>query len=137
MLAGTDYLWTHRDAPSTLDSAHRRGLTRILAHRQGWLCAACGDSLNGERFDLCHIVASRKTERGVMPGNVYVGHTSCNDDDSKVFSNDGGIVPLDSLTRSDLVQTVHPTRAECVAHDKRGRAVKDARRARRAAHLNG
>lgn len=136
-LAGTDYMWNSPDAPSTLDSAHRRGLTRILAHRQGWVCAACGDDMRGERYDLCHIVASRRTERGVMPGNAYVGHTSCNSDDDKRYAVNGGVVPLASLVRSDVVQTVHPTRAECVRHDRKGSTVKRDRQARRDAALAG
>lgn len=130
-LAGTDFMWTAHNAPSQLDSAHRIGLTAWLQTAQNGLCAACGESLAGERVDLCHIVASRRSGHGIMAGNVYVGHVGCNSDDSKVFGN--GAVPLASLIRADIVALAFPTRAECVSIAKGIRAKREARRAARIA----
>ena len=111
MLAGPDFRWDSEGAPKQLDSRHRQGLTILLAQAQSGICVACGDPLAGERTDLCHIVASRVSGRGVMPGNVYVGHASCNDADAKEF---GDVVPLDSLASLDLLPMTFPTRQECL-----------------------
>lgn len=127
-LAGSDYRWTHADAPKQLDSKHRRGLTLLLLAAQGNVCAACGDFADGA-MELCHLTASRVSGRGIMPGNVYVGHKGCNDDDNKVY---GDIVPLSSLVRGDIVPVSFPTRQACHVAADEADAVRAARRARRA-----
>lgn len=132
-LAGEDFRWTHPAAPAQPNSEHRIGLTIMLAAAQGGICAACGEALAGERTDLCHIVPSRVSGRGTMPGNVYVGHASCNSDDAKIFAN--GIVPLASLIRADVVQQAHPTRKDCVSAARAVRATREARRAARLANM--
>lgn len=111
-MAGPDFRWDTPNAPKQLDSRHRQGLVILLASMQAGLCVACGDALAGERVDLCHIVASRISGRGVMPGNTYIGHSGCNDDDAKAF---GDIVPIRSLAMPELVAMSHPTRKECLA----------------------
>lgn len=133
LLAGDDYRWTSPNAPASVDSAHRFGLTLILTDMQAGVCAACGEMLAGERTDLCHLVPSRVGNSGVMPGNVYVGHTACNSDDSRLFAN--GPVPLASLARVDVVAIAHPTRKECVARHASVKAHRETRRAARVARL--
>lgn len=128
-LAGPDYRWEHAQAPTQVDSKHRRGLTLLLTQAQGGLCAACGDALEGP-VNLCHIVASRISGRGLMPGNIYVGHVGCNDDDSKVF---GDIVPVSSMVRPDLISLAFPTRKACLAAVVEEEAVRAERRERRMA----
>lgn len=127
-LAGDDFKWNTADAPAQVDSKHRRGLTLLLLAAQGNVCAACGDAADGA-MELCHIVASRVSGRGLMPGNVYVGHKGCNDDDSKVY---GDVVPLSSLVRADVVPLSFPTRKACHGAADAADAVRAARRARRA-----
>jgi hypothetical protein len=127
-MAGESFDWTAPNG-ATIGSRPRSdampGLTAWLIACQGGICAACGEALDGtERIEVCHIVRGR--ERGYVPGNLYAGHTSCNDIDSKVY---GAIVPLTSLVRADLVPTVplpgHST--------LKGMGSTDARRARRLA----
>lgn len=131
VLAGPDYKWTHADAPTQVDSKHRRGLTMLLAAAQNGLCAACGDTLDGTT-ELCHIVASRVSGRGLMAGNVYAGHKGCNDDDAKVY---GDIVPLDSMVRADLIPLAFPTRKACHAEADKADKVRADRRSRRMARM--
>ena len=104
-----------------------RGLTILLAAAQDNICAACGDELDGA-VQYCHLVASRRANV-VLPGLGYVGHAGCNDDDYKMH---GDVVPLDSLTRADLVQIELPSRAACHAAAAAADEVRAARRARRA-----
>lgn len=128
ILAGSDFRWTHPDSPSTVNSAHRKGLADILSEWQDNRCAACGDILDGN-VQICHIVASRVGNAGMMPGNIYIGHAGCNDDDAKLF---GDIVPLNSLSgNGTLVPLTFPTRAECVARARRLDMVREERRQRR------
>lgn len=111
-MAGPDYRWEGWNAPRQIDSRHRQGLVALLASAQAHICPACGDALGSERSELCHIVASRISGRGITPGNVYVGHAGCNDDDAKAF---GDIVPIASFAMPDLIPMSHPTRKECLA----------------------
>ena len=112
--AGEDFGWTHPEALAGWQSAYLRGLRVLLAKAQEGLCAACGETLDGA-VEVCHLVASRNKGKGVEPGNVYIGHKSCNIYDRE---NIGDIVSPFDLIRPDLVQTVFPAKAECAAAGK-------------------
>jgi len=131
-IAGSDFKWNSPDAPAQIDSRHRQGLTMWLAKAQGMVCAACGDSLMGETMELCHIVASRLSGRGVMPLNIYVGHKGCNDDDAKAF---GDILPIASLLRADVIVSAFPSRKVCLAESAESDSVRAERRNRRLAAI--
>ncbi len=126
-LAGSEFNWTAANG-STIGSRPRSdampGLTAWLIACAGGICAACGEALDGtERIEVCHIVRGR--ERGYVPGNLYAGHTSCNNIDATVY---GAIVPISSLVRADIVPTkTLPSHAQLKAlsnnADKRSRRL--------------
>jgi len=104
-MAGEAYTWTAPNG-ATIGSRPRSdampGLTAWLIAQQGGICAACGEALDGtERIEVCHIVRGR--ERGYVMGNLYAGHTSCNNIDATIY---GSVVPLSSLVRADLVPVI-------------------------------
>jgi hypothetical protein len=101
-MAGTDFMWDA--APTcTLARVQVHGLREYMRQAQGGLCAACGMALN-EYGEMCHVVSAGPKSRGWVEGNIYLGHSACNEADRQ----HGAIVPLSSILRSDLILTEWP-----------------------------
>lgn len=121
---------------ATLDNANNcsshngtwiRGLRVILTEAQGFTCAGCGESLIGERVELCHI-NSFKCGYGICAGNAYAGCKPCNDYDRKECKGDA-LTIIARMVRPDLVATVHPDDDAIYARseDVRATRVREAR----------
>ena len=108
-------------AATTKNSAHIRGMRNLLIAAQDGICAGCGLTLTGARVELCHIVAC-DYGKGIVPGNVYAGCKECNDYDREVSKGNPAAI-VASMARPDLVQTVHPDRAACLAASGNDRAA--------------
>lgn len=108
--AGASFDWAGYKGACARPQGGQAALLRYLTSVQGGVCAACGDDLNdGTALEVCHLVSGGAKRRGYVPGNLYAGHKSCNDDDRECF---GAIVPPESLARPDVVLTTRPTTAD-------------------------
>ena len=115
---------------SALHSSHIRAI-RTMAIATHNTCAACGESLDGEELNLCHIVGEEKHGKGIAPFNVYVGHKTCNDLDRELFDGNPFRI-VEGMARPDLILESIPSRREAFAiaeaWEERAKARRAARR---------
>lgn len=131
-LAGADFQWTGIGNASRPRSDAFPGLVAWLAMAQNGVCAACGEAFGGEVLNVNHLVSQGKSQRGYVPGNLYLGHRTCNEIDAETF---GAVVPLESLARPDLVPGDYPTRATMLAMAGKDAETKARRRAERLSRI--
>lgn len=117
--AGDDYAWQGSlTGGHEQSSKFKRLIREDLAERQGYVCAKCGVAFTDEdlatlRVEANHVVAQGSVKRGWFPGNVFVGHKSCNAETAPVFDSTTGelkggqpVLTVADLTAPEVVPMV-------------------------------
>lgn len=104
-MAGEGFSWPDRGGNRPPSSyMGRTGFRDILRDdlrtRQGDICFACGDALNGGG-EFCHIVSRGPVRKGWLPGNIAIGHAACNEMQKEA----GEVVHISDMVRPDVVPT--------------------------------
>lgn len=98
--AGPENTWDNGLKGGSEPSSKFKALIRMdLAERQGFVCPQCAtpftrDDVINLEVEACHIVSqgAKDVSKGWLPGNVFVGHGTCNKRTAAVYDYDGKVI---------------------------------------------
>lgn len=98
--AGPENTWDNGLKGGSEPSSKFKALIRMdLAERQGFVCPQCSQQFTREdvinlEVEACHIVSqgAKDVSKGWLPGNVFVGHGTCNKRTAAVYDFEGKVI---------------------------------------------
>jgi hypothetical protein len=100
-MAGPDFTWSGTVGGQRPTASARAPFREYLHAAQGGLCLSCGRPVDQDRAEFMHRVSRGPDVRGFFPGNIAIGHKSCNSEDAEKG-------PIANWIREDLIVSEWP-----------------------------